>query len=173
MCCFEQILEKAPPKQQLYGHIPFILQTIQVKRARHAGHCWWSNKEHLSYVPIWTATHGHNVLDLYGHLLPITKTIQVRRTRHAGHCWRSRDELICDLLLWTPTYSRAKAVRSVRTYIQQLWKDMWCSTEELPESMNDRGSGISVLAARHDDDDDIHQLWVDRRRPVVRAGWMI
>ena len=75
---------------------------------------------------------------LYGHLPPITKTIQVRRTRHAGHCWRSRDELISDVLLWTPTYGRAKAGRPARTYIQQLCENTGCSSEDLPETMNDR-----------------------------------
>ena len=75
---------------------------------------------------------------LYGHLPPITKTIQVKRTKHAGHCWRSRDELISDVLLWTPTYSRAKAGRPARTYIQQLCEDTGCSPEDLPEAMNDR-----------------------------------
>ena len=85
---------------------------------------------------------------LYCHLPPITKTIQVRR---------SRDELICDVLLWTPTYDQAKAGRPAQTYIQQLCENTGCSSEDLPEAMNDsgeRGSGISVLAARHDDDDD-------------------
>ena len=91
---------------------------------------------------------------LYGHLPPITKTIQVRRTRHAGHCWRSRDELIRDVLLWTPTHGRAKAGRPARTYIQQLCEDTGCCPEDLPRAMNDREeSGISVLPARHDDDD--------------------
>ena len=75
---------------------------------------------------------------LYGHLPPITKTIQVRQTRHAEHCWRSRDELISDVLLWTPTYSRAKAGRPARIYIQQLCKDTACSPEDLLEEMNDR-----------------------------------
>ena len=74
----------------------------------------------------------------YGHLLPITKTIQVRRTRHAVHCWRSRDELESDVLLWTPTYGRAKAGRPALTYIQQLCEDTGCSSEDLPEAMNDR-----------------------------------
>ena len=97
---------------------------------------------------------------LYGHLPPITKTIQVRRTRHAGHCWRSRDELINDVLLWTPIYGRAKTGRPARTYIQQLCEDTGCSTEDMPEAWTigksgERGSGISVLAARHDDDDDV------------------
>ena len=95
---------------------------------------------------------------LYGHLAPITKTIQVRRTRHAGHSWRSKDELISDVLLWTPAYGQAKAGRPARTYIQQLCEDTGCNPEDLPKAMNDRGSGewgsgISVLAARHDDDD--------------------
>ena len=97
---------------------------------------------------------------MYGHLLPITKTIQVRRKRHAGHCWRSRDELISDVLLWTPTHGRAKARRPARTYIQQLCEDTGCCPEDMPEAMNDRksgerGSGICVLPARHDDDDEI------------------
>ena len=74
---------------------------------------------------------------LYGHLPPITKTIQVWRTRHAGHCWRSRDEFISNVPLWTPTYSREKAGRPARTYIQQLCEDTGCSPEDLPETMND------------------------------------
>ena len=75
---------------------------------------------------------------LCGHLPHITRTIQVRRTRHAGHCWRSRDELISEVLLWTPTYGQAKAGRPARTYIQQLCEDTGCSSEDLPEAMNDR-----------------------------------
>ena len=96
---------------------------------------------------------------LYGHLPPITKTIQARRTRHAGHCWRSKDEIVNDVFLWTPAYGQWKTGRPARTYIQQLCDDTGCNPEDLPEGMNDRetwrerGSGISVLAARHDDDD--------------------
>ena len=29
-----------PTRQQLYGHLPPITKTIQVRRTRHAGHCW-------------------------------------------------------------------------------------------------------------------------------------
>ena len=75
---------------------------------------------------------------LYGHLPPITKTIQVRQTRHAGHGWRSRDEFISDVLQWTPTNGRAKAGRPARTYIQQLCEDTGCSSEDLPEAMNNK-----------------------------------
>ena len=75
---------------------------------------------------------------LYGHLPSISKTIKIRRTRHAGHCWRSRDVLISDVLLWTPSHGRAKAERPARTYRQQLCVDMRCSSEDLPEAMDDR-----------------------------------
>ena len=75
---------------------------------------------------------------LYGNLPPITKTIQVRRTRHAGHIWRSKDELISVVLLWTPAYGQAKAGRPARTYIQHQCEDTGCSSEDLPEAMNDR-----------------------------------
>ena len=118
---------------------------------------------------------------LYGHLPLIMKTVKVRRTIHAGHCWRSRDELISDVLLWTSSNGQAKAGRPARTYIQQLCEDTGCSPEDLPEAMNDRedwweGSGISVLAARHDDDDDLtvckqmiyHIIFTN---PSARAGY--
>ena len=96
---------------------------------------------------------------VYGHLPPITKTIQVRQTRHAGHCWRSKDELVSDVLLSTPTYGQAKTGRPARTYIQQLCKTQGvtlrtCRRRWMIGRSGERGSGISVLAARHDDDDD-------------------
>ena len=89
---------------------------------------------------------------LYGHLPPITKTIQVRQTRHAGHYWRSRDELISDVLLWTPTYGRAKAGQPARTYIHVRIRDVALKTWTIGRS-GERGSGISMPAAQHDDDD--------------------
>ena len=92
----------------------------------------------------------------YSHLSPITKTIQVRWTRHAGHCWRSKDKLISDVLLWTPAYGRAKAGRPARKYIQQLCEDTgWAlktsQRRRIKGRSGESGSGISVLAARHDD----------------------
>ena len=75
---------------------------------------------------------------LYGHQPPITKTIKVRRTRHAEHCWRSRDEFISNVLSWTPSHGQARTERPARTYIQQPCEDTGCSTEDLPEAMNNR-----------------------------------
>ena len=97
---------------------------------------------------------------LYGHQPTITKTIQAKRNRHAGNCWRSKDLSVSDVLLWTPAYGQSKAGRPARTYIQKLCDDTGFNPEDLPEAMNDRetwrerGSGISVLAARDDGDDD-------------------
>ena len=95
---------------------------------------------------------------LYGHLPRVTKTIKIRRTRHARHCWRSRDELVSDVFLWTPSQGRAKAGRPAQTYIQQLYAYTGWSREDLPKTTIGRGgervSEISVLVARHDDDDD-------------------
>ena len=96
---------------------------------------------------------------LYGHLPPITKSIQARRTRHAGHCWRSKDELVSDVLLWTPAYGQSKAGRPARTYIQMI-RDVTlktCQRRWMIGRRGERGSGISVLAARHDDEANLHK----------------
>ena len=96
---------------------------------------------------------------LYGHLPSITKTIQVKWTRHAGHSWGSRDELISDVLLWTPIYGRAKAGRPARATFSSYVRirDVALKTYQRRWTIGrsgERGSGISVPAARHDDDDD-------------------
>ena len=95
---------------------------------------------------------------LYDHLPPITKTIQVRRIRHARHCWRSRDELISDVLhgplhmaeqkqddQLETTYSNSVRIRNVALKT--------CQRQWTTGRSGERGSGISVLAAWHDDDD--------------------
>ena len=95
---------------------------------------------------------------LYGHLPLIPKTIQVRRTRHAGHCWRSKDQLISDVLLWAPAYGQQKqddqlehaysSYVRIRDVTLKTCRKRWMIGRSV-----ERGSGISVLAARHDDDD--------------------
>ena len=47
-----------PTRHQLYGHLPPITKTIQVRRTRHAGHCWSSKDELISDVLLWTPTYG-------------------------------------------------------------------------------------------------------------------
>ena len=45
-------------RHQLYGHLPPITKTIQVRRTRHAGHCWRSGDELIRDVLLWIPTHG-------------------------------------------------------------------------------------------------------------------
>ena len=43
-----------PTRHQLYGHLPPITKTIQVRRTRHAGHSWRSKDVLISDVLLWT-----------------------------------------------------------------------------------------------------------------------
>ena len=47
-----------PTRHQLYGHLPPITKSIQVRRNRRAGHCCRSRDELISDVLLWTPTHG-------------------------------------------------------------------------------------------------------------------
>ena len=49
---------KQYPIKQLYGYVPSLSKTIQVRRTRHAGHCWRSKDELISNILLWTSTHG-------------------------------------------------------------------------------------------------------------------
>ena len=50
--------EQHPTKQQVYGHLPLIMKSIQVRRNRHVGHCWRSKGELISDILLWTLSHG-------------------------------------------------------------------------------------------------------------------
>ena len=43
-----------PTRHQLYGHLPPITKIIQVRRTRHAGHCWRSRDELINDAHLWT-----------------------------------------------------------------------------------------------------------------------
>ena len=60
-CCVQSWTSpgsKHPTRHQLYGHLPPITKTIQVRRTRHAGHCWRSRDELIRDVLLWIPTHG-------------------------------------------------------------------------------------------------------------------
>ena len=93
---------------------------------------------------------------LYDHLPPITKTIQVRRTRHAGHCWRSGESSWVMYSCGPPHIAGQKLddqlehtfncyVR-IRDVVLKTCQRRWTIGRS-----GERGLGISVLAARHDD----------------------
>ena len=47
-----------PTRNQLYGHLPPITKTIQVRRTRHAGHNWRNKDDLISDVLLWTPIYG-------------------------------------------------------------------------------------------------------------------
>ena len=47
-----------PTRHQLYGQLPPVTKTIQVRRTRHAGHCWRSKDELISDVLLWDPAYG-------------------------------------------------------------------------------------------------------------------
>ena len=75
---------------------------------------------------------------LYGKLPAVSTTIRQSRLRFVGRCWRAKNELACQTVLWKPTHGKANAGRHYTTYIDQLWSDTGCTSEELPTAMTDR-----------------------------------
>ena len=53
-----KFLRQHPTRHQLYAHLPPITKTIQVRRTRHAGHCWRIRDELINDVLLWTPTYG-------------------------------------------------------------------------------------------------------------------
>ena len=47
-----------PTKHQLYGHLPLITKTIQIRRTRHTVNCWRSKAKLISDVIQWTSSYG-------------------------------------------------------------------------------------------------------------------
>ena len=47
-----------PTRHQLYGHLPPITKTIQVRRTRHTGYYWRSRDELISDALLWTPTYS-------------------------------------------------------------------------------------------------------------------
>ena len=50
---FNKSWRQHPTRHQLYGHLPPITKSIQVRRNRHAGHCWRSRDKLISDVLLW------------------------------------------------------------------------------------------------------------------------
>ena len=55
---FNKSWRQHPTRHQLNSHLPPITKTIQVRRTRHACHCWRSRDELVGDVLLWTTTYG-------------------------------------------------------------------------------------------------------------------
>ena len=84
----------------------------------------------------------------------ITKTIQVRRTSHAGHGWRSRDTLIRDVPPHMGEQKQGDQLKhTYSSYVRiQDVALKTCQRRWMIRRSGKRGSGISVLVARYDDE---------------------
>ena len=98
---------------------------------------------------------------LYRHVPPISKPIQVRAVRHAGHCRRSKSERVSYVFLWTPSHGQARTqsdqfepICNSSVPIQDV---VWKTYRERRAigTSGMRESGKSMLAARHDDEEDL------------------
>ena len=126
MCCFEQILEQRLTKQQLYGLLPPISETIEVRRAKLEGLCWRSKFERIRVVPLKTPTHWHSSVGRpaktfsYGHLHENTAVLaDEQRYSFMDSYMKTQQCCLCskDSLLWTPTNRRFSVGWKTRTYI--------------------------------------------------------
>ena len=54
----KQVREAKSTKQQLYGHLPPISKTIQIRWTRHTGHGWRSKNKLISDLLQWRPSHG-------------------------------------------------------------------------------------------------------------------
>ena len=99
-------------RHQLYGHLPPITKTIQVRRTRHAGHCWRSRDELKSDVLLWTPTHGCAKAGR-----PARTYIQ-QLCQDTGCCPEDLPEAMNDMEEWR------ERVRNIRASSRTWW--WWC-----------------------------------------------
>ena len=108
-----------PTRHQLYGHLPPITKTIQVRWTRHAGHCWRSRDELISDVLLWTPTHGRAKAGR-----PAWTYIQ-QLCEDTGCCPEDLPRAMNDREKWR---ERARDIRATSTTWWWWW---WCSWWQL------------------------------------------
>ena len=106
-----------PTRHLLYGHLPPITKTIQVRRTRHTGHCWRRRDELIRDVLLWTPTHGR---------------------AKAGRPARTYIQQLCEDTHWVPLSYGLVPHLSKKLSKLLLCEDTGCCPEDLPEAMNDR-----------------------------------
>ena len=102
-----------PTRHQLYGHLPPITKTIQVRRTRHAGHCWRSWDELIRDVLLWTPTHGRAKAGR-----PARTYIQ-QLCEDTGCCPEDLPQAMNDREEWR------ERVRDIRTTSARWWWRWW------------------------------------------------
>ena len=111
-----------PTRHQLYGHLLPITKTIQVRRTRHAGHCWRSRDELISDVLLWTPAHGRAKAGR-----PARTYIQ-QLCEDTGCCPEDLPEAINDMEKWR------ERVRYIRATSTTWWWWFWPNTKKIAGS---------------------------------------
>ena len=106
-----------PTRHRLYGHLPPITKTIQVRRTRHAGHCWRSRDELISEVLLWTSTHGSAKAGR-----PARTYIQ-QRCEDTGCCPEDLPEAMNDREEWRERVRDIRASGMTRWGWWYIWDD--------------------------------------------------
>ena len=89
-----------------------LTKTIQVRRTRHAGHCWRSRDELISDVLLWTPTHGHAKAGRP------TRTYIQQLCEHTGCCPEDLPRAMNDREEWR---ERVKDIRATSTTWWWWW----------------------------------------------------
>ena len=116
---FDKSLKQNPTKQQLYGHLPPISQTTQVKLTKHAENCWRSKDELMINILWWTLTHGSQRVFL---TTPCVRTEMILLSScwsaNTGMCmWRGPWENIAyKFVLTSPVESRVSCLSYLDGY---------------------------------------------------------
>ena len=98
-----------PTKQQLYGHLPPISKTIQIRQKRHAGHYWKSKKEFISAILLWTPSHRHTSVG------QLTRTYLQQLGMNRGFCQEDLSEVMDDRDEWQ------ERIREIHTGSMTWW----------------------------------------------------
>ena len=158
------------------------MKPIQVRRTRHAGHCWRSRDELISDVLLWTPTYGRTKAGRRARTyiqqlcedtgcspedLPEAMNDRekwrkrVRDIRAGGTTWwwwcKSAFYSIIYWYIYIYIYIYISLWNTMNRYLltHTTYKQMLniCRRRWTIGKSGERGSGISVLPARHDDDD--------------------
>ena len=97
---------------------------------------------------------------------PSRKLSMLDEQKHAGHYWRSREELISDVLPIHPPHMAKQKQDDLLEHTHSSYvriRDValkTCQRRWMKGRSGERGSGISMSAARHDGDHDIYiYIW--------------
>ena len=112
--------QQHPTRHQLYGHLPPITKTIQVRRTRHAGHCWRSRDELIRDVLLWIPTHGRAKAGR-----PARTYIQ-QLCEDTGCCPEDLPRAMNDREEWR---ERVRDIRAASTIWWWWWNPTWSSVK--------------------------------------------